>query len=307
MNNIEQHKKILAIDLGSNTIRMVVYDCINRSFEWEFERIVKTADRLNATMSISDEAIKRITQAINDAKKQVDFGSFEVCAYTTQALRVANNADEVIRRISHQTGVKFEIIDATIEATLTLKALQNRLDILGVGSDDMVCIDIGGGSSEVVFVDGGSVVSKSFDIGIVTVAQSFSGIDEIKSALDTKMQTVLNWVNQYYQNNRKPSTFVATAGTPTTIAAMKVGLDYESYDASKINGVVLDVKELQIQLSKLLSLDIATRQKLVGVGRDDLIIAGILIYQKFFEILGFDECIVIDDGLREGIALSGCG
>jgi len=301
-----QPQKILAIDLGSNTIRMVVYDCINRSFEWEFERIVKTADGLNATMSVSDEAIKRIIQAINDAKKQIDFKSFEVCAYTTQALRVANNANEAIELIFSQTGVKFEIIDATIEATLTLKALQNRLDILGVGSDDMVCIDIGGGSSEVVFVDGGSVVSESFDIGIVTVAQSFSGIDEIKSALDTKMQTILHWVNQYYSNNHKPSIFVATAGTPTTIAAMKVGLDYESYDASKINGVVLDVKELQIQLSKLLSLDIATRQKLVGVGRDDLIIAGILIYQKFFEILGFDKCIVIDDGLREGIALSRC-
>jgi len=191
-----QPQKILAIDLGSNTIRMVVYDCINRSFEWEFERIVKTADGLNATMSVSDEAIKRIIQAINDAKKQIDFKSFEVCAYTTQALRVANNANEAIELIFSQTGVKFEIIDATIEATLTLKALQNRLDILGVGSDDMVCIDIGGGSSEVVFVDGDSVVSKSFDIGIVTVAQSFSGIDEIKSALDTKMQTVLNWVNR---------------------------------------------------------------------------------------------------------------
>jgi exopolyphosphatase/guanosine-5'-triphosphate,3'-diphosphate pyrophosphatase len=49
------------------------------------------------------------------------------------------------------------------------------------------------------------------------------------------------------------------------------------------------------------------RELAVGVGRDDLIIAGILIYKEIFDIVGIDECIVIDDGLREGIALEYCG
>jgi exopolyphosphatase/guanosine-5'-triphosphate,3'-diphosphate pyrophosphatase len=298
--------KILAIDLGSNTIRMVVYDCITAEFEWEFERIVKTADGLNKTSHISSGAIDRIINAIQDAKSQIDFMQYKICAYTTQAMRMATNSTDVIEFIYQQTGVKFEIIDGTKEATLTLKAIQNRLDILKLDSSDMVLVDIGGGSSELSFVYQDSVITKSFDIGIVTIAQSYHSKDEISKALSTHMQSIKEFIDNYYQTHPKPKSFVATAGTPTTIAAIKIGLDYESYDASKINGVRLSQKELDIYLRKLLNSTTKQRQKLVGVGRDDLIIAGVLIYQKFYEILGFDECIVIDDGLREGIALSCC-
>ena len=111
---------------------------------------------------------------------------------------------------------------------------------------------------------------------------------------------------EVYEKKGKVDVFVATAGTPTTVAAMKLGLTYETYDASKINGMELEVDELDLYLDKLLSMPIEQREIAVGTGRSDLIAAGILIYKQLFSILEFDRCVIIDDGLREGVAIEIC-
>jgi exopolyphosphatase/guanosine-5'-triphosphate,3'-diphosphate pyrophosphatase len=103
-----------------------------------------------------------------------------------------------------------------------------------------------------------------------------------------------------------PRLFVPTAGTPTTVAAMKLGMTYATYDPLRVNGTPLAKGELRTQLKRLLSLDERARQVLVGVGREDLIAAGILIFERLYGILGFDEAVVIDDGLREGVAIAAC-
>ena len=87
---------------------------------------------------------------------------------------------------------------------------------------------------------------------------------------------------------------------------MKHGLNYETYDASKINGTSLEVNELDIYLKELLSMPFEQREITVGTGRSDLIAAGILIYKQLFGILGFESCVIIDDGLREGVAIELC-
>jgi exopolyphosphatase/guanosine-5'-triphosphate,3'-diphosphate pyrophosphatase len=109
-----------------------------------------------------------------------------------------------------------------------------------------------------------------------------------------------------YATRAKPNSFVATAGTPTTVAAMKLGFNYETYDASKVNGTSLQKTELDFYLKKLLSMPFEEREIAVGTGRSDLIAAGILIYKQLYTLLEFDSCVVIDDGLREGVALEAC-
>ncbi|NOZ90276.1 MAG: phosphatase, partial [Epsilonproteobacteria bacterium] len=96
------------------------------------------------------------------------------------------------------------------------------------------------------------------------------------------------------------------AGTPTTIASMKKGMTYSTYDASKIHGTILTRADLVEQLKILLSMDRANREEIVGVGREDLIASGVLIYEELYNIGGFDESIVIDDGIREGVAFEVC-
>ncbi len=297
---------MIAIDLGSNTLRVIKLDCQSGRFIADFEKVVKTADMLNRTGVIHHEAVDRVIYALKEAKKKIDFSNEEIHAVTTEAIRRARNGQEVLERIAKETGIHFEIIDGEKEATLTLLAVKNRLARLHHAARQFVLVDIGGGSTELIFHYGEKTYSKSFPIGIVTLAQSYKNISEIEAALPQEMMEMQMYTAEMYATRGRPEAFIATAGTPTTVAAMKLGQTYATYNPTKINGTALRKEELDIYLQKLLKMPFEEREVTVGVGRSDLIAAGILIYKQIFSLLEFDTCIVIDDGLREGVALDSC-
>jgi len=169
-----------------------------------------------------------------------------------------------------------------------------------------VLVDIGGGSTELIFEYANETVSKSFPVGIVTIAQSYETLENIEQVLPREMLDMQMFCAEMLATKGKPSSFIATAGTPTTVAAMKLGFNYETYDAVKINGTTLQKEELDFYLKKLLSMPFEEREIAVGTGRSDLIAAGILIYKQLYTMLEFENCVVIDDGLREGVALEMC-
>ncbi|GIT98328.1 phosphatase [Sulfurovum sp. TSL1] len=298
---------MIAIDLGSNTLRVLEYECSTGRHTAEFEKVVKTADGLAQYGVINDEAVKKVISAIQEAQEQIDFSSSLVRAVTTEAVRRAVNSDEVLSRIKKETGVHFDIISGEEEARLTLLAVRHRLSTLQDTSESFVLIDIGGGSTELIFHYGDETVSKSFPLGIVTIAQTYETLEKIEKVLPKEMAEMQRFCENLYHSKSKVNAFVATAGTPTTVAAMKLGQNYETYDASKINGTSLAIEELDFYLKELLSMPFEEREIAVGTGRSDLIAAGILIYKQLFRLLGFESCIVIDDGLREGVAIEACG
>ena len=298
---------MIAIDLGSNTLRVLEYDCSTGTQISEYEKVVKTADGLVQYGTINDDAIMRVISAIQEAQAQIDFSSSVVMAVTTEAVRRAANSDEVLSQIKKETGVSFDIISGEEEAKLTLLAVKHRLSTLQYNSDSFVLIDIGGGSTELIFHYENETFSKSFPVGIVTIAQTHETLENIEKVLPKEMAEMQMFCEQMYESKGKVNAFIATAGTPTTVAAMKLGQNYETYDASKINGTSLEVGELDIYLQELLSLPFEEREIAVGTGRSDLIAAGILIYKQLFSLLSFESGIVIDDGLREGVAIEGCG
>jgi len=297
---------MIAIDLGSNSLRILAYDCTNQVEIYGVMATVKTADGLVKYGSVSKEAIDRIVCAINEAKEKIDFSSHEIRAVTTEALRQANNVQEVLLSIEKQTGISFDVISADEEARLTLFAVSNRLKKLHCRTDSLVLVDIGGGSTEITFEYQNERISKSFPIGIVTISQQYDTLENIEKALSSRMLSMQMFCTKMAATKGKPQTFVATAGTPTTIAAMKLGFDYASYDAKKINGTLLTYDELDIYLQKLLRMTDKERAITVGTGRSDLIMAGILIFKELYKMLDFDKCVVVDDGLREGVALDYC-
>ncbi len=297
---------MIAIDLGSNTLRVVQLDCKSMKIINEYEKIVKTADGLVQSGLINAEATARVISAIKEAQEQIDFTSDRVKAVTTEAVRRARNRDEVLFQIKKETGVVFEIISGDEEARLTLLAVKYRLSKLQYTSDSFVLVDIGGGSTELIFHYGKETISKSFPVGIVTIAQSYETLDNIQVALPKEMLEMQMFCAEVYAAKGKVNSFVATAGTPTTVAAMKLGQTYATYDAKKINGASLEKQELDFYLKKLLSMPFEERELAVGTGRSDLIAAGILIFKELYSIVEFDVCIVIDDGLREGVALEEC-
>ena len=297
---------MIAIDLGSNTLRVLEYDCQRDKQISVYEKVVKTADGLAQSGRVNENAVQRIISAIQEVKSSIDFDSQSIKAVTTEAVRRASNADEVLRQIKKETGVIFEVISGEEEARLTLLAVKNRLRKLQYASDTFVLVDIGGGSTELIFQFKNETISKSFPVGIVTIAQSYETLENIEEALPREMLDMQMFCAELYATKQKPDSFVATAGTPTTVAAMKLGFNYETYDAAKINGTSLQKEELDFYLKKLLSMPFEEREIAVGTGRSDLIAAGILIYKQLYTMLEFENCVVIDDGLREGVALEMC-
>ncbi len=298
---------MIAIDLGSNTLRVVQLECQTGEFVASFERIVKTADGLAHFGRVNKEALQRVIDAINEASLEIDFSSDSLRAVATEALRRASNSDEVLVKILKETGVEFEVITGEEEAGLTLLAVQNRVRLLEHKKDEtFLLIDIGGGSTELIFRYPDKVVARSFPVGIVTIVQRYPTLEAIEEAIPAEMAQMLEFVREIYQKEGKVDAFVATAGTPTTVAALKQGQTYATYDPEVINGTALCVADLESALRQLLAMPFEDRERHVGVGRSDLITAGILIFKQLFLISRMQKCIVIDDGLREGVALQGC-
>jgi exopolyphosphatase/guanosine-5'-triphosphate,3'-diphosphate pyrophosphatase len=300
-------KSVIAIDLGSNSLRILKMNCETKERIAEFHKTVKTADKLASTGIINNEALNRIIIALNEAKDSMEFSGSTIKAVTTEAIRQAKNSEEILAKIKDETGIVFEVIDGIAEAKYALVAVENRLKILGKKPKSFMLVDIGGGSTELLFHYGEEKsFSKSFQIGIVTVTQKFKGLAEIAEAMPILMNPLKNYYNEVVSQYGEVELFIATAGTPTTIAAMKQGMEYATYDAEKIHGTLLSREDLITQLSALISMNSKDRVRAVGVGRDDLIASGVLIYDELYTISGFRKSMVIDDGIREGIAFSFC-
>lgn len=283
---------MIAIDLGSNTVRFIEFD--GQQWGKSFEKIVRTAENLHHSKRIGQKALIRIIDAINEAKTFFDF-SQPIRAYTTAAMRLAENAGDILSAIKESTGIDFEIIDGEKEALLTLNAVRYRLKTLGNEPSVFVLADIGGGSTELTYCTSDRYEIRSLNYGIVTLSESTESdletrIDRFKNAVQTALEI-------------KNAVLVLTAGTPTTIAAYLNGMDYESYNPEKINGYRLRLDGCYDVYQALLGMNEHERTRYVGVGRENLIIAGILMVSAIYEAIGVEEAIIIDDGLREGIAL----
>lgn len=293
---------VIACDLGSNTLRIVMWDCQNGQRVKEFERIVRTAQDLHKTGRIGQKAIARIFGALEAARHQFDFKTNPTVCLTTQALRQAHNRLEVLESIKTHFGLNFRIIDGIEEANLTRLGVEFALKKCGIEAKSYVLIDLGGGSLELTCKDGLNIFSHSFPFGIVTLAEANPTPDGFKRALTQKLGELGRKIGSW----PKVDTLIATAGTPTTLASYLKGFDYHHYDSDVVTGTNLSKNMCEDALKSLLKLPQEERERWVGVGRVDLIIAGTKILTGVMDALGFEEMIVVDDGLREGAAIAFC-
>jgi len=297
--------EVVSIDLGSNSFRVLKYDCENHKILAEHNEVVGMADGLVDTGLISDEAQQRVITAINGAIEKVDFDPTKAVAVTTAAMRKASNNQEVLEYFHKQTGVKFNIIDGKEEARLTLLAVKYALKRENIDSSKFILLDIGGGSTEIIINTNDSYEAHSFDFGIVTMTQEYLHYHDLNADLDKRKVEIKAYL-ETLNINLEEYTFVATAGTPTTIAAVKLGQDFFTYDKDVVNGTIVNIDDLESCLSILTNSTKEEITKLVGRGRVEFIEVGIFIYRAIYEVLEKTESIVLDDGLREGVAINEC-
>jgi exopolyphosphatase/guanosine-5'-triphosphate,3'-diphosphate pyrophosphatase len=292
---------ITSIDLGSNSFRVLIYDCKNHKGIGDFETSVGTADKLEETGKISSEAVNRIINAINTSIKKLHYTPHKAIARTTAAMRKASNSQEVLDQIKEQTNIDFKIIEPVEEARLTLLAVVYALKRHQLNDKNFILVDIGGGSTELIIKDRYKIYKKSFDVGIVTLSQTKNNI-EVLSQYKIKMKEFID----SYNLNLDEFDFISTAGTPTTIAALKLGMNYSTYDKHQINGTKVTLDDLENCLNIFKNNTPQYLENLVGTGRQDYIVTGVNIYQTIFDILEKNSSVVFDDGLREGIAINSC-
>jgi len=295
-------KDIISIDLGSNSFRVLKYDGKNHKILDEYHQVVGLADGLVKTGVISKEAQKRVVNALKTASQKLDFDTKDAICVTTEAMRKAKNSKEVLEYFKKQTGANFNIISSNEEARLILLAVKYALKRENIKTNKFMLLDIGGGSTELVINNNEEFFSKSFDFGVVTMSQKNIQNDSLEDDLNARKLELKEFLSKI-EFDLKDFLFVATAGTPTTLAALKLGISYFDYDKNLVNGTKIYYKDLEDSLNILKTKSLKEATKLVGKGRIEFMEVGTYIYKMFFEALDKDVSIVFDDGLREGVAI----
>jgi exopolyphosphatase / guanosine-5'-triphosphate,3'-diphosphate pyrophosphatase len=299
------NQEIVTIDLGSNSFRVLKYDCKNHKIISEYNEVVGMADGLVDTGIISKEAIQRVIKAISHSIEVINYNPLNAVCVTTAAMRKASNNKEVLEYLKEKAGTNFSIIDGNEEARLTLLAVKYALKREKINSEKFVLLDIGGGSTEIIVNTNDKYEDHSFDFGIVTMTQKYLKHIDLQNDLNNRKNEIKRFLDSL-NIDLKDYSFVATAGTPTTIAAIKLGQDFFSYDRNIVNGTIVNLEDISNSLNIFKNLSKEDISKLVGRGRVEFIEVGIFIYKMIFEVLDKNESIVLDDGLREGVAINYC-
>jgi exopolyphosphatase / guanosine-5'-triphosphate,3'-diphosphate pyrophosphatase len=303
--------RIASIDIGTNTIRILICEASGKHISKIYiDRVItrlgggfKTDQRLLTDTAIDRSIIvlKEFSEIIKD--HEVD----RLRAVATSAVRKSINRFDFINRVKYETGIDIELISGQEEAKLAAAGVLNSVKI---NTRHMVMLDIGGGSTEYVFLDNSGLMDiVSTDMGVVHLSERFIDTDiPTQAAIKHLSDHIESVIYSELQNQTIISTdslsLVATAGTPTTLAAIEIGKD--EYDPDLVNGFVLNTKMILKIFYKLLNLPSDERVKVKGLekGREDVIIPGIIILLKSMQRFSIDEVTVSDGGLLEGVAIS---
>ena len=178
---------------------------------------------------------------------------------------------------------------------------------LGPDHTTMLIVDIGGGSTEfTAFEQGGVTGYVSLPIGVVKLTEAhLKGDPPSREEIQSATTSIRQSIRQVPPSLNIPpaAILVATAGTPTTLAAIDLGMT--TYDGERVTGHRLSRKRIQELLDHLCSLPLRRRREIAGLesARADVILSGTLLTREILDLLSFDELTVSDGGLREGLLL----
>lgn len=189
------NQEIVTIDLGSNSFRVLKYDCKNHKIISEYNEVVGMADGLVDTGIISKEAMARVIKAISHSIEVINYNPQDAICVTTAAMRKASNNKEVLKYFKDEIDADFSIIDGNEEARLTLLAVKYALKREKINSEKFVLLDIGGGSTEIIVNTNDTYKAHSFDFGIVTMTQKFLNHGDLHDDLENKKSEIKAFLN----------------------------------------------------------------------------------------------------------------
>lgn len=298
--------KVAALDLGSNTFLLLVAEVEQGKVEKVYAdhvKVVRLGQDLQKNGYFCDEALARAEACLKEFRDIINIHKPQkVLAMATSAARDATNSDR-LKKICRDHEIPLEIISGSDEAQVTFNGAMS----FSLPSDHGVVIDIGGGSTELIY---GNIktkkisFAKSYDIGCVRLTEKHVTSHPISAMEVGQLEAVitkhlLQFIKAIKIHSKDP--IVAVAGTPTSLAAAEFG----GFDPEKIDGYKISQSKLKDWSMKLSQASVEERIKQYGIepGRADVIVVGALTLWILCKLLDKEEIIVSTRGVRYGVAL----
>jgi len=251
-----------------------------------------------------EDARERTVNALADfAEEMKRHGVTRVRAVATSAVRDAVNGASFCDEILEKTGIMIEVIDSRVEGLLTLQGVLAGIDD---SSGGVLVFDIGGGSTEYILtLDGTPLFTESLPLGVVRLTEGKKDVASMVDKIFRELAILKSGLEkESFLELFKNVTLVGTAGTATTLAA--ISMKMTDYDYRRVNNYTLSIQEIRDIFAMLLPLTPGERLRVTGLekGREDLIIAGILVTLETMVMFGFAHLKVSDFGLLEGVLLN---
>ena len=308
MSDPSRTMRLAGVDIGTLTCRLLIADLSAGGHLVEVRserRILRLGEGVDRTKQLSVVAMDRVLQCLKEWRGIIDDSHVNTAAVVaTSAVRDAENRNEFLDRVKREAGLEVEVISGDEEARRTMLGIRSGLP---VGVTDVLALDIGGGSTEFVLDRPGQKPGvRSIDVGVVRLCERLLHHDP---PTNEEVQRAREWVAKETKTavagmgNYQIATFVGTAGTITSLAAMAQKLP--TYEPARIHNYKLQLNTIQTLEQTLLSRNKADRVGLPGLekGREVVIAAGAIIIRTIMETLGMSAVLVSDLGLREGVLI----
>jgi len=301
-------KKFASIDIGSNTVRLLILESGDNGDFHEIDsirRITRLGQGMDTQKRLSPGPMETTLAVLEEFRQTCEnHGEIPIRAVATSAVREAKNKEEFIQMARERARIDIEVIPWEEEARLTLRGVfwkiphQNRT---------ILTFDIGGGSTEFILSKGDQVIGTTGTaLGTVRLTEKFISRHPVPPAdyknLIRHIQSELASVKDRLPALR-PEIAIGTAGTVTTLAALDQNI--YPYDPLKVHAVSLPLDNIQKIQNDLKAKSIAQRLQLKPLerGREDLIIAGTAIVLETLQVFECSSLLVSEYSLREGIIL----
>jgi exopolyphosphatase/guanosine-5'-triphosphate,3'-diphosphate pyrophosphatase len=286
--------RVAAVDLGTNTTRLLVADVDDgRIAEVHREtRITRLGEGVDARKRLLPLPIARVRNVLSDYRRTLErLGAERALVVATSAVRDAENGEAFLGEIEWSYGFATRLVTGDEEAQLTRRGVEPRPGTL--------VLDIGGGSTELIVDD----FHVSLDMGSVRYTERFVHTDPpSRYELDACRRAAREVLSAHAGVNAAPA--VGVAGTVTTLAALDLGL--ERYDRDRVHGHRLTRDGASAQLERLAALPLAERREVPALDpeRAPVIVAGAVILVAVLDAFGLDAIEVSERDILDGIALA---
>tara|TARA_B100000073_G_scaffold216224_1_gene179752 strand:+ start:2092 stop:2991 length:900 start_codon:yes stop_codon:yes gene_type:complete len=294
--------KLASIDLGSNSTRLLIAEVDDKGFNilQRIHVVTKMSEKVEQTEEISIDASKRVNSTLRKFKKLlIENDVDDVFVIGTAALRDAKNSDEIIENIRKKYDFEVEVLSGHDEGITTSIGVLHFMD----NSENFLIVDIGGRSTEFIYESENKIISKSLNLGVVTLSEKhFSNLPINPELIDEVKLTITTELSQLNIKDKK--NVIGVSGTALSLAS--IFLDQQTFHEEELHEVKIDidsVQEINNRLLKMTEAEIITQFKGIDPKRASTITSGIFLLEIILSHYSDSPIIISKNDILEGLIL----